>query len=849
MDQGQGAPPWFDQSRYPLAVPPWRGMYPPLAQHHYRNSYFGYYQQHPMQTGHVAWQDQWANYYPQLPVNTRHEERRRPASRAEIYERVDQREPYRPLSRLAYDERHGFYEAEYREYYGNRDYRYTPTALEKDWRREAYSQHMKQWVQNPPHDYYLDQNIVKEQPHSEAPHRKRGYEDSNAWQSDGRCNSSEMDRFTQSRSSTEPSLLSQYRDSGMSSSSYELSQYMHDPADLVDSWNPVQDETLKCTPQPTAPMKFSLPHVTVCFGARGQLVRVCPNFPDEGQPALVEIHSMEVLLHETAEQEMMRNFPGPVQREDLHKIDVMSYCQQNASQCLRSGNPRSCDSALLWQVLLQMCRQNGCIAGTDLAELLLQDCKRENYKNFQLDSDLMSLSDDLPLIPDGAQVDLLTGETPSAAETSARAVEKFTKLLFFGRKKEALDWAIKSQLWGHALFLSSKMDSRTYSWVMARFTSTLARNDPLQTLFQLMAGRLPQAATCTGDSKWGNWRPHLAIMLSNQMSDPGVNQRSIITMGDHLVQKGYTEAGHCCYLTAGISLGQLCEKSDRMVLFGSNQTQPFKKFVSTENIQRTEILEYCQSLGKSNHCVPSFQVYKFLYATRLLDYGLTSLALHYCECIASALLSSASGSSVLISELIKFAEHLRYSDPQILQLPDPEQKQEPLWLAQLRALHQQIQGKQVETSYCPGPESAFCLSKASAGVSRICPITYQDQKHPNQIAHQINATDVSDVPKLSDNTEVYPDDRMVSVIQNTVEHHVESWVPQYPNQQPIDAQSENHNEWDQQETETNTDISNSYNVYTEPQVQGWCKQSSNMAFYPFSQADAVDQCFGLRGLD
>ncbi|PIO11763.1 hypothetical protein AB205_0154480, partial [Aquarana catesbeiana] len=61
--------------------------------------------------------------------------------------------------------------------------------------------------------------------------------------------------------------------------------------------------------------------------------------------------------------------------------------------------------------------------------------------------------------------------------------------------QEALDWAMKSQLWGHALFLSSKMDPRTYSWVMARFTSTLAPNDPLQTLFQLMAGRIPQAAT------------------------------------------------------------------------------------------------------------------------------------------------------------------------------------------------------------------------------------------------------------------------------------------------------------------------------------------------------------------
>lgn len=33
--------------------------------------------------------------------------------------------------------------------------------------------------------------------------------------------------------------------------------------------------------------------------------------------------------------------------------------------------------------------------------------------------------------------------------------------------QEALEWAMKNRLWGHALFLSSKMDPRTYSWVMS----------------------------------------------------------------------------------------------------------------------------------------------------------------------------------------------------------------------------------------------------------------------------------------------------------------------------------------------------------------------------------------------
>lgn len=33
--------------------------------------------------------------------------------------------------------------------------------------------------------------------------------------------------------------------------------------------------------------------------------------------------------------------------------------------------------------------------------------------------------------------------------------------------QEALEWAMKNHLWGHALFLASKMDPRTYNWVMS----------------------------------------------------------------------------------------------------------------------------------------------------------------------------------------------------------------------------------------------------------------------------------------------------------------------------------------------------------------------------------------------
>lgn len=40
-----------------------------------------------------------------------------------------------------------------------------------------------------------------------------------------------------------------------------------------------------------------MPHCCARFGPGGHLVQVLPNMPSAGQPALVDIHSMEVCLY------------------------------------------------------------------------------------------------------------------------------------------------------------------------------------------------------------------------------------------------------------------------------------------------------------------------------------------------------------------------------------------------------------------------------------------------------------------------------------------------------------------------------------------------------------------------
>uniref|UniRef100_A0A8D0JKV7 Protein transport protein sec16 n=1 Tax=Sus scrofa TaxID=9823 RepID=A0A8D0JKV7_PIG len=510
---------------------------------------------------------------------------------------------------------------------------------------------------------------------------------------------------------TEESNLLRQHESGLSSSSYELSQYManafepHDPT-ASTAWSPVQAEDVSAA-GPKAPMKFYVPHMPVSFGPGGQLVCVGPSCPGDGETALVELHSMEVILNDSEEQEEMRTFPGPLVREDVHKVDIMTFCQQKAAQSRRSETQGSRDSALLWQLLVLLCRQNGSMVGSDIAELLMQDCtKLEKYKRQPPVANLISLTDeDWPVLSSGSR-NLLTGEIPPSVDTPAQIVEKFTKLLYYGRKKEALEWAMKNHLWGHALFLASKMDSRTYSWVMSGFTSTLALNDPLQTLFQLMSGRIPQAATCCGDKQWGDWRPHLAVILSNQGGDPELYQRTIVTMGDTLAGKGLVEAAHFCYLMAHVPFGYYTVKTDHLALLGSSHSQEFLKFATTEAIQRTEIFEYCQMLGRPKSFIPSFQVYKLLYASRLADYGLASQALHYCEAIGTALLSQGESSHpVLLVELIKLAERLKLSDPLVLERHrrPGDRELEPDWLLHLRGRHKELQQKGAGDTGDPHP--------------------------------------------------------------------------------------------------------------------------------------------------
>uniref|UniRef100_A0A8C4VAC1 SEC16 homolog B, endoplasmic reticulum export factor n=1 Tax=Falco tinnunculus TaxID=100819 RepID=A0A8C4VAC1_FALTI len=647
---------------------------------------------HPWDEGHPPWRDT-----------------HRPASQAE---HGDSSCPRRPYSRQGYGDSHRQYPAaSYGDDYTYQSHQRQPVAWQddRDLRQgEPYSKSTSYQDQHYYRGYHP--NLATTPPGQDRMQTYESYEESSVSavrkerEGGEALNSSlgEAGGQPQEQPSGQPSLLLQYRESGLSSSGYELSQYIRDGADHYDpvlsgTWSLAQaGGPLVSSPAPVAPRKFSLPHTAVCFGAGGQLVLVCPQHPAEGRLARVELHSLEVMLHDTEELEELRAFPGPLAREDLHKVDVITFCQQKIATSCDLSTQRGRDSSLLWKLLVLLCRQNG----------------------------------------------------------------------------DALVWAMRNQLWGHALFLSSKMDPRTYSWVLTGFTSTLATNDPLQTLFQLMSGRIPQAALCCGDATWGDWRPHLAVMLSNKVGDTELSHRAIVTLGDTLAGRGAVEAANFCYLMADIPFGYFGAKADRMALLGSSHRQVFTQFARTEAIQRTEILEYCQRLQQPKSFLLPFQVYKLLYASRLADYGLPAQALQYCEQIATALLGQGLASHPLLAQkVMQLAERLKLSDPLLLEMPEQDQPLEPDWLVELRArcreqeveddLPPEVAPTQPELSWTaasmadgkPGPK----LSQSKGYQYDYQPVAPQGPSSHEDVSHWLPApAQVAASPLLSAGQELQP---------------------------------------------------------------------------------------------
>ncbi|XP_049821203.1 protein transport protein Sec16A-like isoform X4 [Aethina tumida] len=445
---------------------------------------------------------------------------------------------------------------------------------------------------------------------------------------------------------------------GLDNSSYTR------PFDNTDSSLIFEDTTIA---QRLTPAKFTTAHIRASISS-GKLLRVLPNYPIEGDAPIVEVCNLQQILENDEEFKELNSFPGPLVKGVSHKKTIIEYCENKIRSAGFNNDIVDVDSyVLMWELLILLIRQNGMVVGTDIAELLLKNKNHENnVRPSSVLSNISSAAGDTNVVSEASNhqnSDAISGSTHSVLKEE-EVTEKFREYLLYGSCKEALEWAMKHGLWGHALFLASKLDKRTYASVMMRFANGLTINDPLQTLYQLLSGRMPAAVTCVADEKWGDWRPHLAMILSNSSQRPELNCKAIASLGDTLAQRGSFYAAQFCYLMAQVGFGPKDDAETRMCLLGSDHGRPFGQFATNEAIHMTEIYEYAIGLNDPQFVIPEFQIYKYLLATRLADRGLLEKSLAYLEKLSGYIIANPTGvPSALIDNVCNLADRLKFSDP------------------------------------------------------------------------------------------------------------------------------------------------------------------------------------------
>ncbi|ESO98713.1 hypothetical protein LOTGIDRAFT_231137 [Lottia gigantea] len=520
------------------------------------------------------------------------------------------------------------------------------------------------------------------------------------------------------------------------------------------------------------PPKYSIPHMKACFGPNGQLIKVLPNRPADGQPAVVEVQEVESVLADTTGAEEVKEFPGPLIRGDTHKNDILLFCQRKAKKCAEEINMMDRESAeLIWKLLELLIKQNGTVIGTDIADLLLEG-HEPTTKEYSMGG--MKIASSLENIQLAEDTDLKTTVDKTTINNKTRddLIDRFRHLLLYGRKKvpvpyqitvnilqDALEWAMKNSIWGHALFLASKMDTRTHANVMTKFAnSAMKMNDPLQSLYQLMSGRQPAAVTphfskyvecvavicgplsvsvsqcmCMSDERWGDWRPHLAMILSNHTSKSDIDRKSITTLGDTLAAKGCLHASHFCYLMAQVNFGVFTKKTSKIVLIGSSHNLSLDEFATNEAIQCTEIYEYAMSLGNTSFVLPHLQVFKFIYACRLAEYGLSEETLRYCEVISQNIQRSpVYYQPSFVKSLYELSNRLKYHDP--ARQHEGDDAEDAIWLQHLSVVcHGYDDGsiQPISGTATPAGYPGTTTSSDSGEVAEYTSNTYNTNQYQN----------------------------------------------------------------------------------------------------------------------
>ncbi|XP_050538413.1 uncharacterized protein LOC126903883 isoform X4 [Daktulosphaira vitifoliae] len=324
-------------------------------------------------------------------------------------------------------------------------------------------------------------------------------------------------------------------------------------------------------------------------------------------------------------------FPSPFVIGKTHKNVVAQYLNRLVDEASNNSE------RLLYELICMITKRSGSVDGTDVSELLMENVAKYPSNGVLLDS-ISSKND---------------------KELTNEPLTSFRDFLLQGNTSEALEFALQSQNWGLAFVLSSFTDLKTFNYVKSKFFQTIPLNDTLQTFFQLNSGKIPSCVTCCSDNSWGDWREHLAMILSNQHVNLNNAYNAVLQLGDTLGTKGDLFGAQFCYITSHMPIEP--GMPSKFTLLGTNSNQPFNTMVSNRAILITSAYEFAIRLNQNHFYIPSLLPYKYLLAVRLAEYGEGEYALQHLEAIATQIIVSPSSVySGFISNVVDLSTDLHY---------------------------------------------------------------------------------------------------------------------------------------------------------------------------------------------
>ncbi|KAL1955829.1 hypothetical protein VTO42DRAFT_8068 [Malbranchea cinnamomea] len=397
--------------------------------------------------------------------------------------------------------------------------------------------------------------------------------------------------------------------------------------------------------------------------------------------------------------ESVPKFPGPL-RSKSKKKDVLSWLSAMISSFeeeLRSGITYQDQAAqqhleekiLLWKVIRELVNHDGVLEGSSEIS--------NSIRGILLPMPQLTgpESQAAPLQADSSTVYVGATRTANAEPTSVVGLENIRTHLLSGDREKAVWEAVDHRLWGHAMLLSSTLDSSVWKQVSQEFIRREVRsigedNEPLAALYEIFAGNAEESVdelvpvsaraglqfvsrnTGTGPAKnaldgLNKWRETLTLILSNRNSQ---DRQALLALSRLLGSYGRTEASHICALfartTANPVVGGIHEPHSAIVLLGvDHHHHPFT-FVNDRNSWLlTEVYEFAVSVlaGYPSSILPHLQPFKLQYAKALAEEGHKTTAQEYCDSIGAVLKSTSKSSpyyhQAFCSELDELASRLR----------------------------------------------------------------------------------------------------------------------------------------------------------------------------------------------